>query len=305
MHPEHQYLNTLKDILTDGVYVPNRTGVNTLRILGVTHRYDFKYGFPLFTTKRVYWHGVLHELLWFLNGDPNIKYLVDNNVSIWNDDAYRFYFSKLKGSNEELLNKEEFIANIKKGQLDTDLEGYKLGDLGPVYGAQWRQWESGGQPIDQVQNLINSLKSNPSSRRHIISAWNVAEISEMALPPCHLLSQFTINDGKLWCHMYQRSCDMFLGVPFNVASYSLLTHMVAKLIGVKPGGFIHTMHDTHIYMNHIDAVAEQVIRVPKKFPELIFTEIVNEHTSIDDFSADDIVLSGYDPHPRIKAPLNT
>mgnify|MGYP001604968569 FL=1 len=224
MHPEQQYLDSLRDILSDGEKVPNRTGVDTYRLLGLTHRYNFKDGFPLFTTKKVWMKGIVHELLWFLSGSTNIKYLVDNGVNIWNDDAYRYY----KGHLEEYLDKDTWLEKIKKDEIN-------YGDLGPVYGKQWRCFEGGndvpGDPsvVDQIEKLTYSLKNNPTSRRHILTAWNPAEIEDMALPACHVLSQFTIMNGnKLWCQMYQRSCDMMLGVPFNVASYSLLTYMLAQ-----------------------------------------------------------------------------
>lgn len=302
---ETQYLNTLRDVMQDGEKVPNRTGVDTYRLLGVTHRYNFKDGFPLFTTKKVYWKGVVHELLWFLRGDTNIKYLVDNNVNIWNDDAYRWYTKKVSEFGMSPLPKEEFIQLMKEPQAsDAFISGYRLGDLGPVYGAQWRHWrDSIGYPIDQVQKLINDLKNNPSSRRHIISAWNAAEIEDMALPPCHVLSQFTVrSDGTLWCHMYQRSCDMLLGVPFNVASYSLLTYIIAHLAGLKPGGFIHTMHDCHIYENHLDACREQITRDTRSFPTLT---IASSLQTLDQLSLESFSLDGYDPHPAIKAELVT
>lgn len=308
-HPEHQYLDLLQDLLDNGEEVENRTSVNTIRTLGVTHKYDFKHGFPLLTTKRVYWKGVVHELLWFLKGDTNIKYLVDNGVNIWNDDAYRWYIDQhhrrgLKIGHTET--KEVFMEIIKSGDATKFGEmfyGYSVGDLGPVYGKQWRDWTPGfigDEAIDQVKQLIGNLKHNPSSRRHILSAWNVDDIHKMALPPCHIMSQYTISKGKLWCHMYQRSCDVFLGVPFNVASYSLLTYMIAQCVGVEPGGFIHTMHDAHIYKNHIDAVKEQLTREPRDFPQLVLTPDIK---NIDDFRFFDICLENYTPHKTIKADL--
>jgi thymidylate synthase len=305
-HPEYQYLNTLKDILDHGEKVPNRTGVDTLRLLGITHRYDFKDGFPLLTTKKVWLKGVVHELLWFLSGSTSIKHLIDNEVNIWNDDAWNYFKrnwkEKVKG--EPCPPKERWLELVKKGTSG-------FGELGPVYGKQWRSWTEAHPKantkgrhvwVDQIENLIDGLKNNPSSRRHILSAWNVADIDHMALPPCHLMSQFTISNGKLWCQMYQRSCDLFLGVPFNIASYSLLTYMIAQVCNLEPGGFIWTGHDVHIYENHIDAAKEQLTREPKEFPMIQ----LNPHVSnIDDFKYEDITVANYNPHPAIKAELNT
>jgi len=302
-HPEQQYLNTLKEIIHDGEKVSNRTGVDTLRLLGVTHRYDFKNGFPLLTTKKVYWKGIVHELLWFLSGSPNIKYLLDNDVNIWNGDCYRearkhdqrqgaAWMPEFRVPDTE----KEFIEKLK-----TNEEYCKIhGNLGPVYGVQWRRWN---YSVDQIAKLVDGLIFNPSARRHIVTAWNPAEIDQMALPPCHVLSQYTVtNDNKLWCHMYQRSCDMFLGVPFNIASYSLLTYMLAHITGLQPGGFIHTMHDCHLYSNHLDAAVQQIVRTPKQFPQVILNP---EIKVIDDFKFEDIQLIGYDSYPSIKADLVT
>lgn len=300
-HPEYQYLDTLRLVRDTGEVNENRTGVNTRRILGVTHRYDFKDGFPLFTTKRVWWKGVAHELLWFLSGNQNIKYLVENGVNIWTDDAYRVFSQKVK-DDQYLLHhsKESFVQGVLS--QETLGHDYTYGDMGPVYGVQWRAWDYGDYVFDQVASLVHDLKTNPLSRRHILSAWNAPEVGNMGLPPCHVMSQYTVTtDGKLWCHMYQRSCDMFLGVPFNVASYSLLTYMLAQVTNLKPGGFIHTMHDCHIYENHLDAVAEQLEREPTPFPQLDVNPFV---TDIDDFQFDDLRITNYEPHPAIKAELN-
>jgi thymidylate synthase len=299
-HPEFGYLTDLKNILQDGEYVPNRTGVSTYRLLGLTQRYNFDSGFPLLTTKKVWFKGIVHELLWFLKGDTNIKYLVDNDINIWNDDAYRHYLLHMKLNSQRSLDKENFLEVIKEPSgSDAFLPGYRLGDLGPVYGKQWRNFNG----VDQIKELINSLKNNPISRRHILSAWNPEDINDMALPPCHVLSQFTVTNGnKLWCQLYQRSCDMFLGVPFNIASYSLLTYMLAQVTGLKPGGLIWTGHDCHIYENHRDAVLEQVKRLPYDFPQL---ELNPSVLSIDDFKYEDIKVINYKSHDTIKANLVT
>lgn len=306
-HPEYQYLNLLQDILEHGEKVPNRTGVDTIRLLGITHRYNFEDGFPLLTTKRVWFKGVVHELLWFLKGSTNIQYLVDNGVNIWNDDAYRHYKKRCEENGWRLDSKQEFI---RRTSSDQGAEyAMSNADLGPVYGKQWRKWDNWSvgfdgdhEYIDQIQNLIDGLKNNPSSRRHILNSWNVAEIDQMALPPCHVMAQFTISRDKLWCQMYQRSCDSFLGVPYNVASYSLLTHMIAQVVGIEPGGFIWTGHDVHIYENHIDAVKEQLTREPRPFPKL---ELNPDVKSIDDFKYEDIKVVDYNPHPTIRAELVT
>lgn len=298
MHPEMQYLNTLREILDKSKRHQNRTGVDTWRILGTTHKYDFKHGFPLFTTKKTWWKGIKVELLWFLKGSNNIKYLVDNGVHIWDKDAYRWFKedNKRRFGKESEMSLEDFVKNIGK-----DNNGFILGDLGPVYGVQWRNWPSPEGSVDQIANLVDGLKNNPSSRRHIISAWNAAYIEKMTLPPCHTMAQFTIDEGKLWCHMYQRSCDMFLGVPFNVASYSLLTYLIAQVCDLEPGGFIHTMHDCHIYSSHVPMVKELLTRTPKPFPKLVLSP---EITDIDQFQLSDLTIEDYESHPPIKAPLH-
>lgn len=291
MHPEYQYLATINDILDNGTLVSNRTGVDTKRILGAMHKYDFKYGFPLFTTKKVFFKGVVAELLWFLKGYTNIHYLVENGVNIWTPDAFRFNKS-LSGfcyeSCDELSNA---IANSP--------ESRRYGELGPVYGKQWVEWDAGGKKINQIAEVIESIKTNPNSRRHIVSAWNVSDLDKMALPPCHVLFQFTLDNNKLWCHLYQRSADMGLGVPFNVASYSLLTYLIAKECGVEPGGFIHTIHDCHIYVNQIDALQNQLLRRPKGFPSVEIDDM-----SIWDIGINNIKLLNYHHHPAIKMKLS-
>lgn len=308
MTSEQQYLNRLQQILKLGEQSENRTGVDTVRILGTQDRYDLNEGFPLFTTKRTWFKAIKIELLWFLSGDSNIKFMVDNGVNIWTDDAYRVYTQKVKQAGmQKPLTKEEFIKHIRDpedGPQDTRMAPYQLGEMGPVYGVQWRKWgqQLPGEGIDQIAELIYNLKTNPNSRRHILSAWNVDEIDAMGLPPCHVMSQWTVENGRLTCHMYQRSCDMFLGVPFNVASYSLLTHMIAQVCGLGVGEFIHTMHDCHIYLTHLDQVRELLSRDLRPLPQL---QLNSEVLKIDDFTADDIKIINYNPHPTIKAELIT
>lgn len=257
-----QYLDMLNYILENGNNKQDRTGTGTISVFGYQNRYDLSKGFPLLTTKKVHWSSIVYELLWFIKGDTNIKYLQEHGVRIWNEWAD------------------------------------ENGDLGPVYGHQWRHWEnSRGQIIDQLQNVIDQIKHNADSRRIIMSAWNVGDLDLMALAPCHAFVQFDVCDGKLSCQLYQRSADVFLGVPFNIASYSLLTHMIAQVCDLEVGEFVHTFGDLHIYKNHIEQVKTQLSREPKELPTLK----LNPHIkNIDDFTFDDIELIGYDPHPLIK-----
>lgn len=279
-----QYLELLQDILDNGVEKGDRTGTGTLSVFGRQLRFEnIGEKFPLITTKKMFLKGIIHELIWFLNGDTNIKYLNDNGVHIWDEWADR------------------------------------NGDLGPVYGSQWRKWEyfeeipvSTGNPlnppvmrfkkfyIDQIENLINEIKSKPNSRRMIVTAWNPAEVDNMALPPCHCLYQFNVANGKLSCQLYQRSCDVFLGVPFNIASYALLTMMVAQICDLEPGDFIHTFGDVHIYSNHVEQVREQLSREPFDLPKIV---INSEVKNIDEFKYEDFRLENYQCHPTIKAPI--
>jgi|SRR3989344_2946941 len=260
-----QYLDLLKDIKENGVKKSDRTGVGTISVFGRQIRFDLNKGFPATTTKKLYTKGVIHELLWFLMGSTNIKYLQENGVNIWDEWA------------------------------DTN------GELGPVYGAQWRHWDApNGQTIDQISQVVNSIKNNPDSRRHIVSAWNVAQIDKMKLPPCHCLFHFYVADGKLSCHLYQRSADVFLGVPFNIASYALLTMMVAQVTDLKLGDFIHTFGDVHIYLNHMDQVNIQLSREPRPLPTM---KINPQIKSIFDFKYEDFELVDYNPYPTIKAPI--
>lgn len=260
-----QYLDLLQDVLDNGVRRPDRTGTGTLSVFGRQMRFDLEKGFPITTTKRLFLKGVIYELLWFLQGNTNIKYLTDNGVHIWDEWAD------------------------------------ENGDLGPIYGAQWRHWSTGGgKSIDQISSLIDMLKARPDSRRLIVSAWNVGELDGMRLPPCHCLFQFYVADRKLSCQLYQRSADLFLGVPFNIASYSLLTMMIAHVTGLGPGEFIHTFGDAHIYTNHIEQVRTQLSRQPRPLPKMLLDEKVS---SIFDFRYEDFRLVGYDPYPAIPAPI--
>ncbi|MBI2007764.1 thymidylate synthase, partial [Candidatus Saccharibacteria bacterium] len=263
-----QYLELLEDIKRNGVKKPNRTGVDQIGVFGRQLRFDLNKGFPAMTTKRLFMRGIIHELIWFLKGSTNIKYLVDNDVHIWDEWPYRHYLVS-RGKDVPDSSSDEWKKGIKKftEKIKTDAKfAKKWGELGPVYGYQWRKWPTpDGKYIDQIANAIDLIKNNPSSRRIIVSAWNTADVDEMSkagIPPCHLLFQFFVGDGKLSCQMYQRSADTFLGVPFNIASYSLLTMMMAQVTGLKPGDFVHTFGDTHIYLNHFEQVDEQLKRKP-------------------------------------------
>jgi thymidylate synthase len=259
------YLDLMRHVLEHGTRKDDRTGTGTLSVFGWQMRYNLAEGFPLVTTKKCHLRSIIHELLWFLQGDTNIKYLKENGVSIWDEWA------------------------------DED------GNLGPVYGHQWRSWpKPGGGTIDQISEVVNTLKSNPDSRRIIVSAWNVADLDKMALAPCHAFFQFYVADGRLSCQLYQRSADIFLGVPFNIASYALLTLMMAQVTGLKPGDFVHTLGDAHLYLNHLDQTREQLSRDPRPLPTMTLNPDVK---NIFDFRFEDFTLGGYDPHPAIKAPV--
>lgn len=301
-----QYLDLLQDIKDNGTIKSDRTGTGTKSVFGRQMCFDLSEGFPAVTTKKLFLRGIIHELLWFLQGSSNIEYLVKNDVHIWNEWPFKAYLQSTgqelpeQGSDEWNEKLAAFVDSIK-----TDPEfAKKYGELGPVYGHQWRHWPDGkGGEIDQIQEVIDTIKNNPDSRRMIVSAWNVADIKEMAkagLPPCHSLFQFYVLDGKLSCQLYQRSGDTFLGVPFNIASYALLTMMIAQVTGLKPGEFVHTLGDAHIYLNHQDQVDLQLSRTPKPLPKMVINPNVK---SIFDFTIDDFKLEGYDPDPGIKAPI--
>jgi thymidylate synthase len=261
-----QYLDLLDHVLKNGVEKQDRTGTGTISVFGYQMRFNLEDGFPLMTTKKLHLKSIIHELIWFISGDTNIKYLKDNGVKIWNEWA--------------------------------DQEG----NLGPVYGYQWRSWPTAdGRKIDQLSNVISNIKTSPESRRHLVNAWNVGEIDKMALPPCHILFQFYVAGGKLSCQLYQRSADIFLGVPFNIASYSLLTMMVAQITGLKPGEFIHTFGDAHIYLNHIDQVKIQLAREPFPLPEMVIDPSVDD---ILKFRYDHFSLINYTTHPGIKGKIS-
>ena len=260
-----QYLTLLEHVLNHGTEKNDRTGTGTRSVFGWQMRFNLADGFPLITTKKIHTRSIFHELLWFLRGETNIAYLKDNGVSIWDEWAD------------------------------------EQGELGPVYGSQWRSWKTtSGQSIDQITNLIEGIKNNPDSRRHIVSAWNVGEVDQMALPPCHTMFQFYVANNKLSCQLYQRSADIFLGVPFNIASYALLTMMIAQTTGLEVGDFVHTFGDAHLYSNHIEQTNEQLSRDIRALPTLKLNQNI---TSIFDFTYEDIELVGYEPHPHIKAPV--
>ena len=315
-HPEYQYLNLLKDILDNGVRKVDRgTGDASYSVFGRQIRFDLNEGFPLLTTKKVYWKGVLHELYWFLSGQSNIKYLVDNNVHIWDDYPFKVYLERSQQStvdSQQLLTKEEFIAKIASDARFAS----KWGDLPRIYGEMWRRWPtsaqaSAGKPtrtIDQVQWVIDEIKDDPAAHNLIVNSWNPEYLYTMALkkdasrfPICHNMYQVNIIDGKLSLQLYQRSADVFLGVPFNIASYALLALILAKVTGYKPGEFVHTFGDVHIYETHVQQVKEQLQRKPLPFSTLSFN---HEFKTVDEFKTEFVQLNDYQFHPPIKAPLS-
>lgn len=304
---EQEYLKLLKTVLEFGEERSDRTGVGTKSIFGYQMRCDLSEGFPLLTTKCIPMRLITSELLWFLRGDTNIQYLLKHNNHIWDEWAFENYINSedysgpdmtdfgLRAEQDEAFKKlyQQELNLFLKQVLENEAFAKKYGDLGPVYGKQWRNFNG----VDQIENLINGLKNNPNSRRHILSAWNPAEIDEMALPPCHILSQFYVSDGKLSCQLYQRSGDIFLGIPFNIASYSLLTHLLAREVGLDVGDFVHTIGDAHLYLNHLDQAKEQLGREPRALPKL---DILSDR-GIFELEPHDIRVTGYDPHGRIKA----
>ena len=285
-----QYLDFLKHIIDNGSYKSDRTGTGTISTFGYQMRFDLNKGFPLLTTKKVFLKAIIHELLWFISGDTNIKYLVDNNVRIWNEWPYAKYTKCPEYQGETL---EEFVEKIKN---DDDF-AKKYGELGPVYGHEWRHFDGQDCYVDQLSRVIEEIKTNPDSRRLIVNAWQAAYVDQMALPPCHMAFQFYVNNGKLSCQLYQRSADIFLGVPFNIASYALLTMMVAKVCNLELGDFVHTLGDAHIYTNHVEQINLQMTRTPRSLPKLI---IKREVENIEDFVYEDFELVDYKPHPAIK-----
>ena len=296
-----QYHDLLRRITSEGIVKGDRTGTGTRSVFGHQMRFDLANGFPLLTTKKVFLKGIIHELLWFLAGDTNIKYLVDNGVHIWDNDAYRYYKELCAANNIEPIAMEDFLA-ASSASAPSPIDGYAYGDLNHVYGYQWRSWpKPDGSSIDQIRQVIDTIKTNPNSRRMIVSAWNVAEVEYMALPPCHVLFQFYVAEGRLSCQLYQRSADTFLGVPFNIASYALLTMMIAQECGLQAGEFVHTLGDTHLYLNHMEQVAEQLSREPRPLPRMLLNPDVK---SVFDFRYEDFTLEGYNPYPAIKAPMS-
>ena len=296
-----QYHDLLRRITSEGIVKGDRTGTGTRSVFGHQMRFDLANGFPLLTTKKVFLKGIIHELLWFLAGDTNIKYLVDNGVHIWDNDAYRYYKELCAANNIEPIAMEEFLA-ASSASAPSPIDGYAYGDLNHVYGYQWRSWpKPDGSSIDQIRQVIDTIKTNPNSRRMIVSAWNVAEVEDMALPPCHVLFQFYVAEGRLSCQLYQRSADTFLGVPFNIASYALLTMMIAQECGLQAGEFVHTLGDTHLYLNHMEQVAEQLSREPRPLPRMLLNPDVK---SVFDFRYEDFTLEDYNPYPAIKAPMS-
>lgn len=285
-----EYLELCQKVMNEGIDKSDRTNTGTRSLFGYQMRFDLSKGFPLLTTKKMYYRAIFHELFWFISGSTNIRPLVINNVRIWNEWAYERYVNSNDYMNETM---NEYLEKIK-----LDEEFAKIhGELGPVYGKQWRDFNG----VDQLQELIEGIKTNPNSRRHILSAWNPSEINQMALPPCHLLMQFYVANNKLSCQLYQRSADIFLGVPFNIASYALLTHLIADITGLEVGDFVHTLGDAHIYSNHFDQVNLQLTRDPMPLSQLV---IKNHHKKIDDYSFEDIEITNYLSHPTIKAEIS-
>lgn len=307
-HVDREYLKLLEHIMEHGATKTDRTGTGTKSVFGYQMRFNLSKGFPLLTTKKVPIKSIIHELLWFMRGDTNLKYLADNNVHIWDEWPYKAYLQRNNLPIPEINGEEwkqgmaEFVEKIKTDEAFAK----DYGNLGPIYGYQWRNWPApNGEKIDQLKQVIETLKKSPDSRRIIVSAWNVADIEEMAkagLPPCHCLFQFYVADGKLSCQLYQRSCDTFLGVPFNIASYALLTMIIAQITNLQVGEFIWTGGDTHLYLNHLEQVKTQLSRAGdiRPMPKM---KINPEKKNLEDFTIDDFELTDYNPHEGIKAPI--
>lgn len=309
-----QYKDLLKYVLNNGIKTHDRTGVGTISTFGYQIRFNLQDGFPIITTKRIPFGLVKSELVWFLNGDSNIKYLLEHNNHIWDEWAFERYVKSkdyhgpdmtnfgIRSEKDEEFNKEyqNELSKFQQKILNDNDFSNKYGDLGNVYGKQWRSWSTKqGHSIDQIANVINQIKTNPNSRRLVVSAWNPEDVPNMALPPCHTLFQFNVHDGKLSCQLYQRSADVFLGVPFNIASYALLTHLIAKEVGLDVGEFIHTLGDTHIYLNHLEQVDLLLSRDVRELPKLI----INNDVNMNNLDLSGIKLDGYNPHNTIKAPI--
>ena len=283
------YHDLIHRVLAEGVHKEDRTGTGTLSVFGYQMRFDLQAGFPMMTTKKLHLKSILHELIWFIRGETNIRYLCQNGVRIWDDWPYAKYKASGDFQGEDIRAFAERIA-------EDSAFAEKWGELGPVYGHQWRSWPGPNGAVDQLKQVLEDLRRNPDSRRHIVSAWNPGYIDQMALPPCHAFFQFYVAEGKLSCQLYQRSADIFLGVPFNIASYALLVHFMARDLGLEVGDFVHTLGDAHIYSNHIEQVKLQISREPRTLPTLWLNPDV---TSLFDFTFDDVRLEGYDPHPHI------
>ena len=283
------YHDLIHRVLAEGVHKEDRTGTGTLSVFGHQMRFDLQAGFPMMTTKKLHLKSILHELIWFIRGETNIRYLCQNGVRIWDDWPYAKYKASGDFQGEDI---RAFAARIAEDAAFAE----KWGELGPVYGHQWRSWPGPNGAVDQLKQVLEDLRQNQYSRRHIVSAWNPGYIGQMALPPCHAFFQFYVAEGKLSCQLYQRSADIFLGVPFNIASYALLVHFMAHDLGLEVGDFVHTLGDAHIYSNHLDQVKLQISREPRTLPTLWLNPDVN---SLFDFTYDDVRLEGYDPHPHI------
>lgn len=288
-----QYHELMERVLREGSDKSDRTGTGTRSVFGHQMRFDLAEGFPMITTKKLHLKSILHELIWFISGDTNIRYLCQNGVRIWDDWPFATYS---KSAEYDGIDMKEFAARIA---ADADFAA-KWGDLGPVYGYQWRFWPGPNGPVDQLRDVLEGIRSNPDGRRHIVSAWNPGYIDQMALPPCHAFFQFYVVEGRLSCQLYQRSADIFLGVPFNIASYALLIHMMAQDLGLQVGDFVHSLGDAHIYSNHTDQVRLQLSRDLRPLPTLSLNTSVK---SLFDFRYEDVELVGYDPHPHIPAPV--